>query len=168
MRFIEGGSEAGVSGAYKCRVRSPWWRVPLVEAPDLFLTYMNHDRPRLVTNAAKAHILNSVYGVRLADGRREVGRDLLPIAGLNSITLLGKEVVGRAHGGGLLKMEPAEADNLPLPSLARIRASERQLHNARPQLASALRRGDPHIIVLAERGGRVLRHAARFGRGEQG
>jgi len=142
LRYIEAGADAGVSGAYKCRVRSPWWRVPLVEAPDLFLTYMNHDRPRLVTNAAGAHILNSVYGVRLADGRREVGRDLLPIASLNSITLLGTEVVGRAYGGGLLKMEPREADNLPLPSLARIRASEQQLRNARPQLASALRRGD--------------------------
>ncbi|MFC7706214.1 N-6 DNA methylase [Plastorhodobacter daqingensis] len=142
LRYIEAGADAGVSGAYKCRVRSPWWRVPLVEAPDLFLTYMNHDRPRLVTNAAGAHILNSVYGVRLANGRREVGRDLLPIASLNSITLLGTEVVGRAYGGGLLKMEPREADNLPLPSLARIRASEQQLRNARPQLASALRRGD--------------------------
>lgn len=41
-----------------------------------------------------------------------------------------------------MKMEPREADNLPLPSLARIRASEQQLRNARPQLASALRRGD--------------------------
>lgn len=142
QRYIAAGAEAGVSEAYKCRVRSPWWRVPLVEAPDLFLTYMNHDRPRLVANAARAHILNSVYGVRLADGRREVGRDLLPIASLNSITLLGTEIVGRAYGGGLLKMEPREADNLPLPSLARIKAAEQQLRNARPQLASALRRGD--------------------------
>jgi len=147
QRYIEAGADAGVSGAYKCRVRSPWWRVPLVETPDLFLTYMNHDRPRLVTNAAGAHILNSVYGVRLADGRREVGRDLLPIASLNSITLLGTEVVGRAYGGGLLKMEPREADNLPLPSLARIRASEQQLRNARPLLASALRRGDVAAAV---------------------
>ena len=65
-RYIDEAEQAGVAKAYKCRVRKPWWRVSLVEAPDLFLTYMNHDRPRLVSNAAQVQILNSIYGVRLA------------------------------------------------------------------------------------------------------
>jgi len=141
-RYISDGEQDGVPSAYKCRVRSPWWRVPLVGVPDLFLTYMNHDRPRLVTNAAGAHILNSVYGIRLAEDRRALGRDLLPVASLNSVTLLGAEVVGRAYGGGLLKMEPREADQLPLPSLARVQHFEKELRLAKPQLSQALRRGD--------------------------
>lgn len=49
-RRVAAGEAAGVATAYKCRVRTPWWQVPLVEVPDFFLTYMNHDRPRLVTN----------------------------------------------------------------------------------------------------------------------
>ena len=42
--------------------------------------------------------------------------ELLPLAALNSITLLGAETVGRAYGGGMLKLEPREADVLPVPS----------------------------------------------------
>ncbi|MBZ9991938.1 N-6 DNA methylase [Mesorhizobium sp. BH1-1-5] len=146
-RYINKGEKDGVASAYKCRVRSPWWRVPLVEIPDLFLTYMNHDRPRLVTNGVRAHILNSIYGVRLADVRRNIGRDLLPVASLNSVTLLGAEIVGRAYGGGLLKMEPREADKLPLPSFAKIQAVEGELRNVKPQLTQALRQGDLSAAV---------------------
>ena len=141
MRYIEQGEKDGAAGAYKCRVRSPWWRVPLVAIPDLFLTYMNHDRPRLVTNGVRAHILNSLYGVKLSDDRRNIGRDLLPVASLNSVTLLGAEIVGRAYGGGLLKMEPREADKLPLPSFAKVQEVEKELRNVKPQLAQALRQG---------------------------
>jgi adenine-specific DNA-methyltransferase len=146
-RYIKQGEVDGVANAYKCRVRSPWWRVPLVQTPHLFLTYMNHDRPRLITNSAKLDILNSLYGVRLHEGRLDVGRDLLPLASLNSVTLLGAEVVGRAYGGGLLKMEPREADKLPLPSLPKVKAVEDDLRAIRPQLAQALRQGDVAAAV---------------------
>lgn len=146
-RYFDEGEKDGVATAYKCRVRSPWWRVPLVAVPDLFLTYMNHDRPRLITNGVKAHILNSIYGVRLTDGRRIIGRDLLPVASLNSVTLLGAEIVGRAYGGGLLKMEPREADKLPLPSFAKVVEVEKELRTVKPQLAQALRQGNLSAAV---------------------
>jgi len=64
--YIAAGEMAGINTAYKCRVRKPWWRVPLIRAADLLLTYMNADTPRLTTNRAKAHHLNSVHGVYLA------------------------------------------------------------------------------------------------------
>jgi adenine-specific DNA-methyltransferase len=141
-RYIDAGIEGGIDQAYKCKVRSPWWRVPLVETPDLLLTYMNHDRPKLVTNEAGLRILNSVYGVLLKADRRPVGRELLPVACLNSITLLGAEIVGRAYGGGLLKLEPREADSLPVPSLDLVRSKAEGLRSILPQLGAALRRGD--------------------------
>src|SRR5262249_3352632 len=76
-RYIEAGEAAGVDRAYKCRVRDPWWRVPLLPPANLLLTYMNADTPRLCTNRARAHHLNSVHGVYLHRGRRRLGMDLL-------------------------------------------------------------------------------------------
>jgi adenine-specific DNA-methyltransferase len=139
--YIAGGEAAGVHDAYKCRVRSPWWRVPLVSAPDLFLTYMNADTPRLCANVARAHHLNSVHGLYLRAGTRRVGVYQLPLAALNSMTLLGAETVGRSYGGGLLKLEPREADCLPVPSYKSLASSVRALRSIRPQVAKALRRG---------------------------
>lgn len=139
---VRRGRDEDVDKAYKCKVRSPWWRVPLVEVPDILLTYMNHDRPRLITNSAKVNILNSLYGIKLQAARRQLGMDLLPLACLNSVTLLGAEVVGRAYGGGLLKLEPREADKLPVPSVKVIAECQEKLRAIRPQLNSALRRND--------------------------
>jgi hypothetical protein len=141
QRYIDDGESAGVHAAYKCQVRDPWWRVPVGEVPDLLLTYMDHDRPRLVKNAAKVAHLNSLYGVKLKPEHRQLGRDLLPIASLNSVTLLGAEMVGRSYGGGLLKLEPKEADVLPVPSPATVGATANELRALRPQIAKWLRAG---------------------------
>ncbi len=151
-RYVNQGESNKVPKAYKCAVRSPWWRVPLVSVPDLFLTYMNHERPRLIANEAGVHILNSLYGVALRYGKRVLGCDLLPIACLNSVTLLGAEVVGRAYGGGLLKLEPKEADLLPVPSEQLLKRIGDDLRNLRPQLSVALRQNDlPRAVEMVDR-----------------
>lgn len=139
--YIREGEKRNVHAAYKCRVRTPWWRVPYLKPADLLLTYMNADAPRLVGNPAVAHHLNSVHGVYLSNDRRVLGRDLLPLAALNSVTLLGAELVGRSYGGGVLKMEPREADVWPMPSLAHIREHETRLRACRPEVTRLLSAG---------------------------
>lgn len=139
--YIAAGEAIGVEQAYKCRVRTPWWRVPLVRPADLFLTYMNADTPRFSANRAKAHHLNSVHGVYLKPGVKTLGMDLLPLAALNSMTLLGAETVGRAYGGGMLKIEPREADLLPLPSPAVLKGAREVLSGLRPAVARLLKAG---------------------------
>lgn len=139
--YIQQGEKDSVDTAYKCRVRSPWWRVPLVAPADLLLTYMNADTPRLTTNTAGAHHLNSVHGVYLTDEHRVLGRELLPLASLNSATLVGAEIVGRAYGGGMLKLEPREADDLPVPSPAAVLDGAEALRAVRPRVRDHLRAG---------------------------
>lgn len=139
--YITAGEKLGVHKGYKCRNRQPWWRPPLVSVADLLLTYMDETRPRLVTNRAKVRHLNSLYGVKLKKERRALGVDLLPLAALNSVTQLGAELVGRAYGGGLLKLEPREADRLPMPTVALLEKCGEQLRALRPVITRKLTQG---------------------------
>ena len=124
-RYIAEGERLRVDQAYKCRVRTPWWQVPINAPADLLLTYMNADTPRITTNTANVVHLNSVHGIYLRSEHRQLGASILPIASLNTATLLGAELVGRAYGGGMLKIEPREADQLPVPSPGLLRSSNR-------------------------------------------
>ncbi len=158
--YIALGEAEDVHTAYKCRVRHPWYRVPFQNAPDLIMTYMSHYAPRLISNAAEVTILNSVFGLRLKERRKTSGAKVLPIAALNSASLLGAEIVGRSYGGGLLKLEPREADLWPVPSAALTRASGRALQRARPQIEQLLEGGEwldavdlVDRIVLIQNGG---------------
>jgi adenine-specific DNA-methyltransferase len=114
--YIASGKADGVHEAYKCQIRDPWWRPPIVPAPDLFFTYMSHRYPRLISNAANVTFVNSMHGVRLRADTRGLARAALPLLCLNSVTMLGAEIFGRSYGGGVLKMEPREASVLPMPS----------------------------------------------------
>jgi hypothetical protein len=102
---------------------------------------MNADTPRITENAARAHHLNSVHGVYLNERYKPLGKELLPLASLNSATLLHAEMVGRAYGGGILKIEPREADiwAMPSPTLVASRASK--LREVKRSVAKLLDKG---------------------------
>ena len=140
--YIKDGLRTGVNEAYKCRVRQTWYKVPLLPPADLLLTCMNADTPRLVTNSAQARHLNSVHGVRLNAKVRDIGKELLSLASLNSATLLSAELVGRAYGGGVLKIEPREADVWAMPSLTTVHEHAAVLREARPRVSKLLEAGD--------------------------
>lgn len=140
-RYIAHGRELGVHHAYKCTVRTPWWRPPAVVPPDLFFTYMSHRYPRLVANEAGVSFVNSMHGLVLQENAPEIAREALPLLALNSVSMLGAEVFGRSYGGGILKMEPSEAAQLPVPSAPLLRQAWTIVEGRRAHLDELLRRG---------------------------
>lgn len=139
--YIARGEAMGVSGSYKCRNRSPWWRVPGVVACDAFLTYMNGAGPNLCSNEAGLAYLNSVHGVFFEDGLRGLGMGVMPLLFLSSVTQLSAEVRGRSYGGGILKLEPREAGRVTVASVDAARSLEGTAQGMVAQVDELLRHG---------------------------
>lgn len=101
-------SDAGqaASRSYKCRNRQPWFAVPDVRTPHAFLSIMSGQGPRLVGNTAGVTCTNSVHAVHFLD---QVDAMRYVSNWSNELTTLSCELEGHALGGGVLKIEPAEA-----------------------------------------------------------
>lgn len=146
-RYVKLGEERGLPQRYKCKHREPWYRVPYMRRPDLFLSYMSHFAPRLVVNEAGATNTNTVHGVFLSD---PLLAEPLAAAFLNSATLLSAEIEGRSYGGGVLKLEPGEAVKLLVPRLTPKLCTD--LMAALPQIDAMVRRGEiDEASVVADR-----------------
>ena len=112
QELVAQGEAEGIHHRYKTRIRDPWWVLPrsqVAHSPQLFLTYMSADVPRLVTNEVGALSTNTVHGARLRNGTEPAA---LAAAFYSSLTMLSAELVGRSYGGGVLKLEPSEAERL--------------------------------------------------------
>lgn len=117
LAYLAEGQAAGISGHYKCRVRQPWYGVPLPRSkPQAFLPYMNHHGPRLIVNQADAWSSNLLHGVTLRPSAPPVRA--LAVAMCSSLTLLSAEIEGRAYGGGVLKLETKEAERMQVTLLS--------------------------------------------------
>ena len=113
IEYLEYGKNQRVAETYKCRMRSPWYSVPHVYEPDAFLAYMSGGMPRLVANDAEVVAPNSLHVLRLHP-HTSLSTDSIAALWQTSLTRLSVEVEGHAMGGGMLKVEPTEAENCVL------------------------------------------------------
>lgn len=111
--YVKLGEKAKYHEGYKCRVRMPhWWDVPSLWAPDAFLLRQIHEGPRIIHNPGGILCTDTIHRVRV---RPDVSPQWLAAASLNSMAFAFAELRGRSYGGGVLELEPTEAESLPFP-----------------------------------------------------
>jgi len=107
-------SEAGVIARrrYKCRVRKPWYAVPDVTVPDAFISVMSGSESNFAVNEAGCVCTNSILAVY---GNSGVDLKAIAAGWLTPLSRLSQELEGHPLGGGLLKIEPGEAQRVVVP-----------------------------------------------------
>src|SRR5262249_16146237 len=112
--YVDEGEHRGVDKGYKASRRGTWHDVPLPKArPDFFLPAMSHRSPRLIHNPLA--ILGSNLLCFADRGAARAAGPWLAAASLSSVTALSAEVEGRTYGGGVLTVQPSEAERLLVP-----------------------------------------------------
>lgn len=116
--YIERGEREKLHTRYKCRIRTPWYRVPSVYSTEVGMLKRCHDTPRLILNKIGAYTTDTAYRIRTRDmeGARLVG------CFVNPLTALSAELEGRHYGGGVLELIPSEIKRLliPLPTVVEL------------------------------------------------
>jgi adenine-specific DNA methylase len=120
--YICEGEAEELHQRYKCRIRKPWYRVPVVQPSNLLLSKRSHRYPRLALNSAMAVTTDTIYQGGMTP--RFAGHEKDLVAGFhNTVTLLTAEVEGRSFGGGVLELVPSEIGRLVVPLLSNGRDS---------------------------------------------
>jgi len=110
-RYVQLGEELEVHRGYKCSVRKPWYSVPSVYEPDCFFFRQIYDFPRLVVNTAGATSTDTIHRMRCRGNAKRVAQGLY-----THLSAASAEIEGRSYGGGVLELEPTEAERLLMPA----------------------------------------------------
>jgi len=109
--YIKIGESQNLHSRYKCRIRSPWYRVPSVYSTKIGMLKRSHDLPRLIFNEIGAFTTDTAYRIKCD----YLNEKLLVYCFMNSLTALSAELEGRSYGGGVLELVPSEINNLLIP-----------------------------------------------------
>ena len=114
LEYVSWGEDRGFHTGYKCRIRMPtWWNVPSVWIPDAFMLRQIHRAPRIIFNGSGSVCTDTIHRIRTKGCVS--GEDLAGVS-INSVTSAFAEIRGRSYGGGVLELEPREAEALPFPT----------------------------------------------------
>jgi adenine-specific DNA-methyltransferase len=109
--YVRLGESRGLQEGYKCSIRAPWYAVPSVWIPDGFVFRQIYDFPRAVRNHARATSTDTIHRLACKADPEAVIANLY-----THLTAASAEIEGRSYGGGVLELEPAEAERLLVPA----------------------------------------------------
>jgi len=110
--YIEHGEQQKYHTGYKCSIRKPWFLVPSVWVPDGFAFRQIYDFPRMVLNTSGATSTDTIH--RLSSKGANAERIIANT--YTWLTAASAEIEGRSYGGGVLELEPTEAERLLMPA----------------------------------------------------
>lgn len=113
--YLDVGVEEKLPIRYKCRIRTPWYKVPSVYASPISMLKRSNGMPRLILNRLSAYTTDTAYRIQPAEN---IDANTLVVCFLNSLTALSAELEGRHYGGGVLELVPSEIDRLKVPYIA--------------------------------------------------
>ena len=112
QQYLKQGEKDKLHTRYKCRIRTPWYKVPSVYATEIGMLKRSHNFPRLILNTAKAFTTDTAYRIQ---PKNEKKTEELVFCFINSLTALTAELEGRHYGGGVLELVPSEIEKLLIP-----------------------------------------------------
>jgi adenine-specific DNA-methyltransferase len=112
LSYIRDGEDKDFDKGYKCSIRKPWYTVPSIWTPDGFMFRQIYDFPRIVLNNSGATSTDTIHRMKCKTDKPE-----RVIANTYTwLTAASAEIEGRSYGGGVLELEPTEAERLMMPA----------------------------------------------------
>lgn len=125
-RYLALGEKKGLHKRYLTRTRDIWYSQEKKRVAPIVFTYMSRDSPRFVFNETQTLTLNALHTIHPVEA---VAKDKTKLKAL--LCYLNSEIskdllkkTGRIYGGGLLKAEPREVENLPVIDIRKLPEDE--------------------------------------------
>lgn len=110
-KYLDLGLTKGIQDGYKCSIRKEWYKVPSIWVPYAFMFRQIYDFPHLILNMANALSTDTIHRVK-----RKNDKNFPQVLFYTYLTAASAEVEGRSYGGGVLELEPSEAEKLLIPN----------------------------------------------------
>jgi len=125
-KYVSYGERLGLPNRSLIRLRRIWYQVEKREPPPIVFTYLSRGRPRFIHNEIGALPLNTflcIYPLPEISNDEVLLKALLAYLNSNIASELLK-IIGRRYGGGTLKLEPRELDELPVLDIRKLNREE--------------------------------------------